>query len=439
MKSRSVALALLCLVISSEARAFCGFYVAKADASLYNKASQVVLVRNENKTAITMYSDYKGDLKDFALVIPVPEVLKREQINVNDRAILDRIDDFTAPRLVEYFDPDPCQELMLKRDMVPASMKKAEGGSGGMGGAGGFGVKIEAKYTVGEYDILILSAKESDGLEAWLVKEGYKLPKGSSKALAPYIKQDMKFFVAKVNLKEQAKGGFTYLRPLQFAFESPKYMLPIRLGMVNADGPQDMIVYAITKRGRVETTNYRTVKIPSDQEIPLFVKDKFADFYKSLFETTFKKENQRVVVQEYGWNMSWCDPCAAEPLRPEELSKLGVFWADSGAPQGKTTDAYVTRLHVRYDREHFAEDLFFQETADISTFQGRYVLNHPYAGPSSCPAMDNYRNSVEYRREKEAQNLAMLTGWKTEEIWKQMGGKGQPPAGPKKWYQNIFK
>lgn len=435
MKNNAVLL-LLSLLISTKSFAFCGFYVAKADAALYNKASQVVLVRNENKTAITMYSDYKGELKDFALVVPVPEVLKREQINVNDRAIIDRIDAFTAPRLVEYFDPDPCMPMEMDDISAPggaAPEKKAKEGSNG---ADGFGVKIEAKYTVGEYDILILSAKQSDGLEGWLVKEGYKMPQGASKALAPYIKQNMKFFVAKVNLKEQTKSGFSYLRPLQFAFESPKYMLPIRLGMVNADGPQDMIVYAISKRGRVETTNYRTVKIPSDQNIPLFVKDKFGDFYRALFETAFNKEGQRVVVQEYGWNMNWCDPCAADPLTPQELSKLGVFWAGEN---GGSSDAYVTRLHVRYDRAHFAEDLFFQETGDSSTFQGRYVMNHPYTGPASCPAIETYKRGLENRREKEAQNLAMLTGWKTEDIWKQMGGRGAAPARPKKWYQKIFK
>jgi hypothetical protein len=30
------------------------------------------------------------------------------------------------------------------------------------------GVTIEEKFTVGEYDILILSAKESNGLATWL-------------------------------------------------------------------------------------------------------------------------------------------------------------------------------------------------------------------------------------------------------------------------------
>ena len=191
------------------------------------------------------------------------------------------------------------------------------------------GVTIEAQYTVGEYDIVILSAKESNGLETWLKESGYKLPAGASKALEPYIKQQMKFFVAKVNLKEQAKTGFTYLRPLQFAFESPKFMLPIRLGMINApegSRPQDLVVYVITKNGRVETTNYRTVKLPTGMDIPIFVKDKFADFYRALFDTSYAKENKKAVFTEYAWNMNWCDPCAADPLTADELRKLGVFW-----------------------------------------------------------------------------------------------------------------
>lgn len=457
MKLRSAILALW--LLCNRAFSFCGFYVAKADASLYNKASQVVMVHHENKTAITMYSDFKGELKDFALVVPVPEVLTREQINVADRALIERIDAFTAPRLVEYFDPDPCVELHYDMMRNTRAMMKSSAEGLGKPNAAALGVKVEAQYTVGEYDIVILSAKESDGLETWLTQSGYKLPKGASKALRPYIKTNMKFFVAKVNLAEQAKTGFTFLRPLQFAFESPKFMLPIRLGMVNADGPQDMLIYAITRKGRVETTNYRTVKMPSEQNIPLYIKekDKFSDFYRATFDTAFKKENQKVLMQEYAWNMNWCDPCAAEPLSSEELRKLGVFWLDDNAspnppgvrpgrkvilpmPGGGQNEAFVTRLHVRYDREHFSEDLAFQETSDSQNFQGRYVLNHPFTGEIKCNKADSYKKTLVDRRQEEARNLAMLTGWKMDEIWKEMGGeKSAAPEPTKKWYQKIFK
>src|SRR5439155_5366491 len=102
------------------------------------------------------------------------------------------------------------------------------------------GVTIEAQYTVGEYDILILSAQQSSGLETWLRENGYRMPAGASPVIASYLKQNMRVFVAKVNLTEQAKLGFSFLRPLQVAYESPKFMLPIRLGTANADGPHEL-------------------------------------------------------------------------------------------------------------------------------------------------------------------------------------------------------
>ena len=90
------------------ADAFCGFYVAKADTSLFNKASQVVLVRDGDRTVITMANDFRGDPREFAMVIPVPTSITREQIHVAETALVKHLDAYTAPRLVEYFDPDPC-------------------------------------------------------------------------------------------------------------------------------------------------------------------------------------------------------------------------------------------------------------------------------------------------------------------------------------------
>ncbi len=446
-------LSLILILVTSLTRSaygFCGLYVAKADASLFNEASQVVIVRDENHTAITMFSDYQGNPKDFAVVVPVPEVLTREQINVGDRAVLEHLDAFSAPRLVEYYDPDPCAPPIRMYEM---RMKAPTAAVGSAKKETGLGVKIEAKYTVGEYDILILSAKESSGLESWLKQNGYQIPPGASKALEPYIKQNMKFFVAKINLKEHAKSGFSYLRPLQFAFSSEKFMLPIRLGMVNAKGPQDMLVYAITKSGRVETTNYRTVKLPTGMDIPLYVKDDFANFYRAMFQKSHEREDKKVVFLEYAWNMMWCDPCAAEPLTPTELRKLGVFWPSSFNPNppgrykprialpkgGEPIEAFVTRLHVRYDAEHFPEDLMFQVTANSENFQGRYVLRHPFTGNSTCSAADTYKKQLKEREEKEVETLASLTGWPIEEIAKKTGIRANPNAKSDKWYQGIFK
>jgi hypothetical protein len=265
--------------------------------------------------------------------------------------------------------------------------------------------------------------------------------------LGSYLKQNMKFFVAKVNLGEQSQLGFNYLRPISVAYESPKFMLPIRLGMVNADGPQELFIYALTRRGRVETTNYRTVKLPTGMDLPVFVKNKFGDFYKAMFTEQVKKENMSGVFLEYAWDMNWCDPCAAEPLSGDELRKLGVFWS-SGSPSGPigvrgggAQEVFVTRLHARYDNAHFPEDLVFQETADRNNFQGRYVLRHPWKDDGSCSGaqVSEYQRQLGQRQEREALALASLTGWDVNDIRRQMNASVAPPAGDTRtWWQKLW-
>jgi hypothetical protein len=417
---------------------FCGFYVAKADTKLFNEASQVVLVRDGNRTVMTMVNDFKGELKEFAVVIPVPTFLQREQIHAGDKALVDHLDAYSAPRLVEYFDDNPCR--LARMDTLSAMAAGAPMSAARRGAAANsLGVTIEATYTVGEYDILILSAEQSSGLETWLRENGYRIPPGASAVLAGYIKQNMRFFVARVNVTEQRRLGFASLRPLQVAYESPKFMLPIRLGMVNADGPQELVVYALTRRGRVETTNYRSVKLPSDVELPVFLKERgeFSRFYKAMFSRQLEREDRRVLFLEYAWDMKWCDPCAADPLSNDELRRLGVFWTDPVA--SRPPDVFLTRLHVRYDNAHFPEDLVFQETADRANVQGRYVLRHEWTGAEPCAAATAYRASLKDRREQEVARLAQLTGWNVDRLRAKTGLDRSGPSAGGAWWDRLWK
>jgi hypothetical protein len=433
LKTGVAAVAILAHLATGPANAFCGFYVAQADSKLFNQSSKVVLTRDGDQTAITMASDFEGDVKEFAVVVPVPTFIERKQIGVVDPKTIDHLDRYTAPRLVEYHDEDPCHPplQMASSNAVPAP---AAGAAPEMSRRS-YGVTVEASYDVGEYDVLILSANESDGLVNWLTDNNYRIPKGAQDVLGSYIKQKMRFFVAKVNLDRMKDLGNGYLRPLQVRYQSAKFMLPLRLGTVNAKGPQDLIVYALTKNGRIESTNYRTVKIPSDIDIPLYVKDEFGPFYKALFERAVARENMRAVFVEYAWDMGWCDPCAANPMSNKELVELGARWIggdDDGAFRTNRVsgnigaNAFVTRLHVRYDANSFPEDIVFMETKDRSNFQGRYVQRHPWQGQSRCDAAASYRSGLPARFAREAKNLEDLTGWTRSDIEARMAQTGQP-------------
>lgn len=441
-----IALLALGLGLAQQAWAFCGFYVAQASSSLFNESSQVVLARDGEQTTLTMANDYKGNLSEFSIVIPVPVPVKKTDVRVVDKGAIDRVDAYSAPRMAEYHDPDPCPDpaprypmsagyasrpsaMMMDRSVMAEEKDEATG------------VRILDSYTVGEYDILILSAEDSGGLVVWLNREGYKMPERATPILQSYIAQKMTFFVAKVNLKEKRDSGSSFLRPLQVSYKSPKFMLPIRLGMLNAEETQDLFIYTLTKRGRVETTNYRTIKVPTDAEIPPWVRTEFSAFYKDMFSKLVQRDGMSGVYTEYGWPLTIaCDPCSADPITVTELQSLGVPWVTEqygNYQQG----GYLTRLHVRYDLDHFPEDLVFQETADQQTFQGRYVIRHPFNGDTSCSDGRTYEKQLAARQEKEAQTLGALTGWDMGAIRRRTPARANPvkptppppPATPEFW------
>ncbi len=437
MKNYGFKLLLGCfLLLISSAQAFCGFYVSKADADLFNESSKVIIAREDNKTILTMANDFKGDVSEFALVVPVPTVMQEGQIQVGDNAIIDRIDAYSAPRLVEYFDSDPCMRYDVRQLDGTFAVPSAAPAEEGAGRASALGVTIEASFSVGEYDILILSAEESDGLETWLLENDYNIPEGAAEAFNSYIKQGMKFFVAKVNLETFEESGQAFLRPLLMAFESDDFMLPIQLGTVNANGPQDLVIFMLSPKGRVETTNYRMAKIPSDVNIPEFVEDDFGNFYLDMFAHGYEREDRDAVFLEYAWDMAWCDPCAADPLSEEELKRAGVFWLDDSANFG-APNVYLTRMHLRYTSETHPEDLMFEVTENRENFQGRYILQRPFEGAITCEAGKDYIRSVRERQEKEAQALANLTGWDITDIRVEIESY-HPEEDIPSWWERTF-
>lgn len=413
---------LAAILLPHLASAFCGFYVAKAGAELFNNTSQVIIVRDGTMNKITMMSDFKGKVEDFAMVVPVPVVLQRNQISVVEKDVFKKFDNYSAPRMAEYFDPTPCPQPRTYTNSYSRSMSIDQMSVASISGVRvkpkAYGVKVQAKYKVDEYEILILSAKKSKGLEEWLIDNGYNIPAGAKEVLEPYIKNKMKFFVVKVDLsKVKNTGDASTLRPLKIEYDSPRFMLPIRLGMANAKGAQDMLVYCLTKNGRVETTNYRTVLPPTNNEIPSTLKSSgnFGGFYSDLFTKQYESQGKNAVFLEYAWDISGnagvkCDPCPSPPPVLVDMVKVGADWLKQlgGNYVGKV---FFTRLHVRYDRDNFPQDLMFQETPNKQRFQCRYVIRNPAPGPYTCGNAQTYLKNLRSRRVKEVKEMCKLTNW----------------------------
>ena len=469
------------LIATPAAWAFCGFFAAKTNSILSNSASRVVIAHKGNHSVFTMENNFEGDVGEFARIVPIPVIPTRQQVRVGNNEIIDHLDSFTSPRLAEYRD-NPCTDeynlygfwlfaatsfglilflvitlgsrssggRLLQLGMIsvivciwvaialPSFLNQANKGSSSWSRAGGQ-VEVADQFAVGEYDVTLLSATESNGLVNWLQGSGYRIPSNAKAMLQDYIQQGMKFFVVRVNLERFEKASLSLLRPIVIEYDSPQLMLPIRLGTLNAAGAyQDVTVYLLTEQNPVELVNYPTLPIPTDtisdrglpsgQELPGFVKDNFQDFYQALFQQQYERAGKRAGFWEYAGSIGQggsCDPCTM-PMEDvgqlqANLGLLGVFWDT----QGRSQPVMVTRLHVRYTADKFPEDLRFREI-DHDTFkmkmqaarslnrngvlQVRYVIRH--ANATFCMAGGRYNQVMSRTRE----NLARLTGWSREEM-----------------------
>jgi MYXO-CTERM domain-containing protein len=411
------------LVLSREADAFCGFYVAGADAALYNNATMVVLMRDGTRTVLSMANNYQGPPQDFAMVVPVPVVLQEGDVKVLPAEIFDRVDKLAAPRLVEYWEQDPC----YVEPEYPVEYAMADDGGNGKikekreREPKDLGVKIEAEFEVGEYQVVILSAKESTGLDTWLRQENYNIPAGAQPLLEPYVQAGSKFFVAKVDVKKVKfdEQGMAMLSPLRFHYDAQEFALPVRLGLINAQGAQDLLVHVLARQVRYELANYDNVAIPTNLEVKNDVRERFGQFYASLFDHTLAN-NPKAVITEYSWAAGSCDPCPEPALTLAELVTLGADVLPSyekAFRSGRVPSDFewsvpnefvLTRLHARYDQSSLGEDLVFQAAPAIvggrefmqqdgqlergaieepngyNNFQARYIIRHEWTGPIEC-------------------------------------------------------
>lgn len=314
------------LASTHNAEAFCGFYVAGSNARLLNRATMVALMRDGQRTVLSMQNAYEGPPEDFAMVVPVPIVLEQANVRTLPRAVFSRLEELTAPRLVEYWEQDPCAPEGIGLGALGTIGRGGGSGTGqGYGsGAGSLGVRIEAQFEVGEYNIVILSARDSAGLDTWLRQERYNIPQGAAEVLAPYVRAGMKFFVAKVDARRvRFENGRAVLSPLRFHYDSESFSLPVRLGLLNSPGAQDLIVHILARSERYEAANRPNAFIPTNLTVNDGVRTQFAEFYNALFDRTLN-ERPGSVVTEYSWDSSTCDPCPVPALTESELATLGA-------------------------------------------------------------------------------------------------------------------
>ena len=228
------------------------------DPGIFNNASEVVVLRQNNRTTLTLSNDYFGDFSEFAIVMPIPEGIQAENVSIVEPAPIQKLRQLTAPRLNHWkcsdFNRQGCNGgFAMSSDFA----LEDGGGVRAPGAADANSVDVEAEFSVGEFDIRVLSSEDSSGLLSWLRTEGLGVPTSAEPVLQAYIDAGTRFMVAEVDLGQLAEGQ-EWLSPLQITYEEDAMMIPIRMGAINSTGLQHVFfnVFTSYEEGRVAISNY---------------------------------------------------------------------------------------------------------------------------------------------------------------------------------------
>lgn len=335
-----VTLVVLVLVVSLPAQALPGFYVGKSAGDRAAYETHMVVMRKDERSVITIMPDYEGPFDSFALVLAVPADVTLDRVRTLKREFVDRVDQVSAPRFHEWWEVDPCEpgepEQEWQRSLKADPNSAFLGGGGPTPGTAPVArelfVNVKSDVKQGEYTFSLVSAPAN--LAAVLKTKGYVLPANAASAIEPYARAGSSFLIAEVDPKriELTGSSRAQLSPIRYESERPVDSLPVRLGLLNARGMQELIVYVLHPEQRFEAKNYPNAFPPTNIEVEASVKERIGEFYAALHDLQLKK-NPEAILNEYAWQSSGCgEPCPNAALEPAELLSLGGDALEAALP-----------------------------------------------------------------------------------------------------------
>ncbi len=331
---RVAALALLATALAPRpADAF--LLVSKAKGAAADRFT-VVALREGTQTVLTIEPHVRGPAGEVALIVPVPaSFAEGSSLGLHAAAPLARV---TAPRVVEYWELDPCElHDSLPSDGTLDTTAAAELSPPPPSSSAGGGTASPT------YAVEMSTAKTGAELVASLKHDGYAFPDRIEAALDAYLKAGMKLAVARLDttkLPPSADAGA--LPALQIHGTSNAFTLPTRL-LAAGPGRRELSLYVLAPGVRFEASEQPNVAVPTNLDVTDGVRATPSAFYEALLDRTFEK-SPGALVTEYAWRASGCELCAG-PLAPHDLAALGGDLLPSAA-SGKQLEVLVDAATV---------------------------------------------------------------------------------------------
>ena len=195
---------------------------------------KAILVHFNGKERLILQVSYRGDVSEFAWLVPTPS---QPEVSKPDWPVFHELHRATAPRIRYWLEAD----RLLQSGMMA--------GRGGAKSAAPPQVEVLERKQVGFYDIAVLRARDAQDLVTWLRTNQYAVTPKLSEVLADYIRRGWVFTAARIRTgaEKRVEGRLSegVLQSVRLDFDSAEPVYPLKVSSLN-HGRTEVLLYAIS-------------------------------------------------------------------------------------------------------------------------------------------------------------------------------------------------
>ena len=326
-----VIVALVGLAAAESALACGGFFCVNTPVD--QNAERIIFTQNRDGTVSAYVQiEYTGSAPDFSWILPLPEAIDAEAIEVPEDAMAAFIELEAATDPV--FIPPPLPECVT--NAIPEAMWMAFDA-----------VEVFASGEVGPYGFDVVGSEDPDALVIWLRENNYRVTEAMEPLIDLYVEEGFVFLAMKLRPGQ----GVQDVEPVKVTYPSSSPMIPLRLTAVAANPNMAVITWIYADRQAVPV-NYAKMEIPNEELI--FFGRGGSNNYRQLMSQKADEYGGQAFITEYAAPTR--ELVVAHPLLQDLSSRY----------------AYVTRLNTVISPEEMTVDPIFDydgQLKDVSNIR----------------------------------------------------------------------
>lgn len=305
----------------------CGGFFCQNDP-VDQVAERILFTVNDDETITSLIEiAYQGDAADFSWVLPIPEAIDADALQVpeNGELVFDELHDLTDVQFINPPETECVAELQSRAAMSADDAMEEE-----------TSVEVFASGEVGPFGFDVIGSADPAALVNWLRDNNYRVDASMEPLIDAYVEEEFAFIAMRLLDGETAES----IAPIEITYPGSQPMIPIRLTAVAAFPEMPIFVWILADEQAVPE-NYEHFEIATEEitfspfglpDYPFLVQDRADAVGGQGFITEFAGPARSLnITNPYTSSQAEAQPYLtrlATYLDPEEMTVDPIFTFD---------------------------------------------------------------------------------------------------------------